>query len=74
MKFANNRYYLSLTQKGEQAKTLLEDAYKNVKEIIDMDELTKKPTEYWFDIQNWIDEFILGITPSKIGKYKALLD
>lgn len=60
-RFASNRYFLAENESVFQAKILLQEAWEMVEKTHPTEERGEVPLSYRLDIQNWINEFILGL-------------
>ena len=61
MRFANNRLDLARIVDDDTSQNLLKEARNNVQPHMSIEELRQMPDSFWLDIQNWIDEHILGL-------------
>jgi len=77
IKFVNNRLDLANILKGKAARDLMEEAVKNISEVLSDKHIAERDIQYWLSSQYYIDEFILGTVVSakkfnEMQKFSAL--
>lgn len=61
IKFSNNLFYLSNFYKGSKKLALLKEGLGNIVNVLDEKQIERLPDDYFFSVDNYINEFIKGI-------------
>ena len=69
--FVNNRLDIASLLKGRESRYYYREALNNVSSVFDSDEAINTSEDYYININNWIDEYILGIIMYR-GTYELL--